>query len=202
MNRGSPPAQSRPRKEEDMEDQQIIQKFYERQEQALKDLSNKYGTLCQAIANRILSNQQDAEECVNDALLVAWNTIPPEHPDPLSAYICRITRNISLKKYHANTAQKRNHYYDVLLDELQESLAGKESVEDEILAKELEHAINGFLSECKQVDRIIFIKRYYFFEPVASIADSVGKSKNYITVHLHRVRKKLENDLKTKGLIE
>lgn len=69
MNRGSPPAQSRPRKEEDMEDQQIIQKFYERQEQALKDLSNKYGTLCQAIANRILSNQQDAEEYVNDVLL-------------------------------------------------------------------------------------------------------------------------------------
>lgn len=185
-----------------MEDQQIIQKLYERQEQALKDLSNKYGTLCQTIANRILSNQQDAEECVNDTLLAAWNTIPPEHPDPLSAYICRITRNISLKKYHANTAQKRNHYYDILLDELEESIAGNESVEDEILARELEHTINDFLSECKPIDRIIFIKRYWFFETVSGIADSVGKSKNYVTVHLHRTRKKLENHLKTRGLVE
>lgn len=185
-----------------MEDQLIIQEFCDRQEQAIQDLSDKYGLLCQTIANRILGNRQDAEECVNDALLAAWNTIPPENPQPLSTYICRITRNISLNKYHANTAQKRNHYYDLLLDELEESLAGIETVEDAILTKELEHAINDFLSEQKQIDRIIFIKRYWFFEPTDTIADGLGKSKNYVAVHLHRSRKKLENYLLKRGLIE
>lgn len=185
-----------------MEDQLIIQEFYDRQEQAIQDLSDKYGLLCQTIANRILGNRQDAEECVNDALLAAWNTIPPENPQPLSTYICRITRNISLNKYHANTAQKRNHYYDLLLDELEESLAGIETVEDAILTKELEYAINDFLSEQKQIDRIIFIKRYWFFEPIDRIANSLGKSKNYVAVHLHRSRKKLENYLLKRGLIE
>ena len=185
-----------------MEDTLIIQKFCERQEQAIQDLSDKYGMLCQTIANRILSNRQDAEECVNDTLLVAWNTIPPEHPNPLSAYVCRITRNLSLKKYHANTAQKRNHYYDLMIDELEESLIGNESVEDEILTKELQYVINDFLSECRQCDRIIFIKRYWFFEPIAEIAEEMGKSKNYVNVHLHRTRKQLKNYLEAKGLIE
>ncbi|MCM1235624.1 MAG: sigma-70 family RNA polymerase sigma factor [Ruminococcus flavefaciens] len=185
-----------------MEDHLIIQEFYERSERAIQDLSDKYGTLCHTIAKRILGNKQDAEECVNDALLAAWNTIPPEQPDPLSTYICRITRNISLNKYHANTAQKRNHYYDLVLDELEQTLVGNASVEDEILAKELEHAINGFLSKCKQNDRIIFIKRYWFFESITKIADSLGKSRNYVTVHLHRSRKKLKQYLTTRGLIE
>ena len=185
-----------------MDDQLIIQRFCERQEQAIQDLADKYGGLCQTIANRILSNRQDAEECVNDALLAVWNTVPPEHPNPLSSYICQITRNISLKKYHANTAQKRNHYYDLVIDELEESLVGRELVEDNILAEELKCAINEFLSGCKQCDRTIFIKRYWFFEPIPEIANEIGKSKNYVTVHLHRTRKKLENYLKAKGLIE
>lgn len=185
-----------------MEDELIIQKLCERQEQAIKDLSDKYGRLCQAIANRILNNSQDAEECVNDTLLVVWNAIPPEHPNPLSAYVCQITRNLSLKKYHANTAQKRNHAYDLVLSELEESLAGKESVEDEILTKELEGAINDFLSACRPCDRIIFIKRYWFFEPVSDIAEGIGKSKNYVNVHLHRMRKRLEHYLQIKGVIE
>lgn len=185
-----------------MEDQLIIQKLFERQEQAITDLSDKYGGLCQRIANRILKDRQDAEECVNDALLAAWNTIPPQRPNPLSAYLCQITRNLSLKKYHANTAQKRNHYYDVAMEELEESLAGKELVEDNILAEELKQAINDFLAGCKPWERAIFIKRYWFFEQIPEIADETGRSKNYVTVHLHRTRKRLENYLKAKGLIE
>ena len=185
-----------------MEDQLIIKKLYERSEEAVRELSEKYGTLCKGIANRILSNEQDAEECLNDALLAVWNTVPPENPDPLSAYVCRITRNISLKKYHANTAKKRNTHYDLALDELAECLAGDSSVEDEILAKELEQGINDFLSELKKSDRIIFVKRYWFLASISEIADSVGRSRNYVTVHLHRSRKKLENYLKMKGLIQ
>lgn len=185
-----------------MEDYLIIQRFCERQERAIQDLSDKYGALCHMVANRILKNKQDAEECVNDAMLAAWNTIPPEHPNPLSAYVCRITRNISLKKYYASKAQKRNHSYDLILDELEESLSGNESVEDEILARELKQAINEFLSGCRQCDRIIFVKRYWFLETVSEIADEIGRNNNYVNVHLHRIRKRLQGYLKTRGLIE
>lgn len=184
-----------------MDDQLIIQKFYERSETAIQLLSDKYGGLCRTVAHRILGSDQDAEECLNDTLLAAWNTIPPENPDPLSAYICRITRNLSLKRYHANTAQKRNTAYDLALEELEEYLPGNTSVEDEVLAKELEHAINAFLAQLGQRERMLFVKRYWFVESVAEIADSMGMSKNYVNVHLHRSRKKLESYLKKKGLI-
>ena len=184
-----------------MEDQLIIKKFYERSEEAIRELSDKYGVLCKGIASRILGDEQDAEECLNDTLLAVWNNVPPENPNPLSAYVCRITRNISLKKYHANTAKKRNTYYDLALDELEGCLAGDSSVEDEILAGELKQGINDFLSELKKRDRVIFVRRYWFLESVSEIADSIGRSSNYVTVHLYRSRKKLESYLKMKGLI-
>lgn len=145
-----------------MDDQLIIKKFWERSEDAIRELLNKYGNLCHGLANRILQNEQDAEECVNDALLAAWNTIPPENPNPLSAYLCGIIRNLSLKKYRANTAKKRNHYYDLVLDELVNSLPGDALVEDEILAKELGQAINDFLSGIGELDRALFVRRYWF----------------------------------------
>ena len=93
--------------------------FFERSKQAINSLSLKYGNLCKSISYNILSNKEDAEECVNDVYLAVWNTIPPQRPDSLSAYISKITRNISLKKYRRNTADKRNNRYDISLDELQ-----------------------------------------------------------------------------------
>ena len=102
-----------------MEDKEIIRLFFERSEQAINSLSLKYGNLCKSISYNILSNKEDAEECVNDVYLAVWNTIPPQRPDSLSAYISKITRNISLKKYRRNTADKRNNRYDISLDELQ-----------------------------------------------------------------------------------
>lgn len=93
-----------------MDDNQIVALFYARSEQAIVELSNKYGKLCISIAHNILNDTQDAEECVNDAYLGAWNSIPPHKPNPLSTYICRIVRNLSIAKYHANSAQKRNSH--------------------------------------------------------------------------------------------
>jgi DNA-directed RNA polymerase specialized sigma24 family protein len=97
----------------------------------------KYGSVCRKVARNILNNDLDAEECVNDAFLGAWNTIPPQNPNPLLTYICRIVRNLSIKKYHANTAIKRNSFYDAALDELGECLAAAANVETELAAKEL-----------------------------------------------------------------
>lgn len=130
-----------------MEDRLIIELFFERSEQGITELSKKYGTLCRSLSNQILRNAQDAEECVNDAFLAAWNTIPPARPDPLSAYICRITRNISLKKYHSLTAQKRNSRYDIILEEVSELLTAKDSVEDELSR----YSVQGYFVTCSDL---------------------------------------------------
>lgn len=185
-----------------MEDQLIIKGFCERSENAIRALDDKYGGLCRAVANRILNNEQDAEECVNDALLAVWNRIPPEKPHPLSAYMCGIVKNLSLKKYHANIARKRNSHYDLVLDELAECLAGTAMVEDAILAQELGREINIFLAGLKKTDRVMFVRRYWFLENVQEIADSLGKSPNYVAVHLHRSRNRLKKYLIGKGMME
>lgn len=184
-----------------MEDQLIIKLFFERSENAIAELSNKYEKLCKTLAYHILKNEQDAEECVNDAYLAAWNTIPPEKPNPLSAYICRITRNLSLKKYHSNTAQKRNNYYDVILEEVEECLEAKDTVESEILVQEMSKQINSFLGKLKEKDRVIFIRRYWFCDSVSEISGNLGVSTNYVTVHLYRTREKLKKYLKKEGLL-
>ena len=101
-----------------LDDRKIIELFFERSEQAIIELSKKYGSVCSKVAFNILNNTQDTEECVNDAYLGTWNTIPPQNPNPLLSYVCRIVRNLAIKKYHTNTAAKRNSIYDVALDEL------------------------------------------------------------------------------------
>ena len=120
-----------------MDDRKIIELFFKRSEQAIMELSNKYGAVCTKVAFNILNNKQDTEECVNDAYLRAWNTIPPQNPNPLISYICRIVRNLAIKKYHSNTALKRNSIYDVALDELENCFPSAVSAETELDAKEL-----------------------------------------------------------------
>lgn len=178
-----------------MDDQLIIQLFNERSEEAITAISDKYGELCKAISYRILKNKEDAEECVNDAYLVAWNTIPPKTPNPLCAYICRVVRNITLKKYRYNTAQKRNSYYDTSLEELEECITAFHSSEMMIEEKELTEAINHFLEGIKQTDRIIFVKRYWFNYEISEIAAEMNRSANYVNVHLHRTKQRLKQYL-------
>lgn len=185
-----------------MEDQWIIKLFYERSENAIHELSLKYGTMCKRLANKFLHNEQDIEECMNDVYLAAWNTIPPQNPNPLSAYICRIVRNVALKKYRTNTAQKRNHYYDVILEEVDEFLCVNETVESEILAKEIANRINIFLGLLKERDRVMFVQRYWFCYSVEEIAAVTGMSKNHVTVRLHRTREKLKDYLKAEGFYD
>lgn len=184
-----------------MEDQRIIKLFHERSEEAIKALDEKYGTLCKLVANRIVDNEQDALECLNDTLYAVWNRIPPEHPASLISYVCRIAKNQALKKREYLYAEKRNSTYDVALDELEATLCSLESVEHELLAQELQTAINTFLEKQKKCDRIFFVKRYWFAESISEIAATYGKSNNYVTVHLHRTREKLKRYLMKKGLI-
>ena len=183
-----------------MDDSQIIELFFERSEQAIIELSDKYGPVCRKIADNILNNRLDSEECVNDAYLGIWNTIPPQKPDPLLSYVCRIVRNLAIKKYHENTAQKRNSIYDVALDEIAECIPSDSCVEDEIVAKETEEMINCFLKTLDQQSRIMFVRRYWYADSIEELAILFRKSKHYISVRLSRIRKALKQYLKKEGL--
>lgn len=178
-----------------MEDQLIIRLFFERSEKAIVELSKKYGKLCRSISYNILKNAEDAEECVNDAYLAAWNVIPPEKPNPLQTYLCKIVRNLSIKRYRSYTAQKRNHYYDVVLEEIADCVESRQKVEDEILAKEAGKRINEFLGTLKVKDRVIFVQRYWYCASIPEIAKNMGMSTNTVTVHLHRTRERLKKYL-------
>lgn len=182
-----------------MEDEQIIELLQMRSEQAITALHQKYGAACRRIAKNILKDAQDAEECVSDAYLGIWNTVPPQNPRPLLTYLCRIVRNIATAKYHSNTAKKRNSFYDAALDELEECLASSKSVEDAITAKELSHALDAFLDTLDRENRMLFVRRYWYADSISELAVQFHMSDNHVSVRLHRIRDKLRNYLKKEG---
>lgn len=184
-----------------MDDSQIIELLFARSEQAIIELSNKYGSQCSRIAKNILNNELDVEECLNDAYLGIWNTIPPQRPKPLFSYLYRIVRNLSLKKYHANTATKRNSIYDLALSELEECLASHETVEDTYNAKELSYSINTFLDMLPKKDRILFVRRYWYSDSISELAANFQTNRNTISVRLSRIRNKLQNYLRKEGFL-
>lgn len=184
---------------EAMEDSRIIELFFARSELAITELSAKYEKLCMHIAGNILGNAQDAEECVNDAYLGAWNTIPPPKPNPLQSYICRIVRNVAITRYHANTAIKRNSHYDVALDELANCLCAAETAESCLHAKELSHLLNRFLATLDTRSRVMFVRRYWYSDSVSDIANAFHMRPNSVSVQLSRTRNKLRKYLVKEG---
>ena len=184
-----------------MTDTEIINLFFERSEQAITELAKKHGGAVTRVARNILGNEQDTEECVNDTYLGTWNAIPPQRPSPLRTFVCKIARNLATMKYHSNTALKRNSQYDLALDELEDFLTDKSSVEDAYEAKELADAINGFMATLNYSDRFIFTRRYWYSDPVQDIARMVHSTDNSVTVRLFRIRKKLRLYLEKEGLL-
>ena len=184
-----------------MTDTEIINLFFERSEQAIDELAKKHGNAVARVARNILGNEQDTEECVNDTYLGAWNAIPPHRPSPLRTFVCKIARNLATKKYHANTAVIRNSQYDLALDELEEYLADNSSVDEAYDAKELAEAINGFMATLNYSDRFIFMRRYWYSDPVKDIAKMAHSTTNSVTVRLFRIRKKLKHYLEKEGLL-
>ncbi len=183
-----------------LDDSKIIELFYERSEQAIIELSNKYGSVCTRVANNILNNRQDTEECVNDAYLGAWNTIPPQKPNPLLSYVCRIVRNLAIKKYHTNTAAKRNSIYDVALDELENCFPASASVEDEFNAGEVARIIDDFLATLDKENRIMFVRRYWHSDSISELAELFHTSNHNVSVRLSRTREKLRKHLIKEGV--
>ena len=184
-----------------MTDAEIIDLFFERSEQAITELAKKHGGAVNRIAYNILGNRQDAEECVNDNWLGTWNAIPPSRPAPLRSFVCRIARNLATKKYHANTAEKRNSQYDVALDELAECIPDKNSVEDTYGARELAAAINRFLDGLDFLDKFVFMRRYWYSDSLEDISKLSGLSYKTVSVRLSRIKGKLKKYLKQEGLL-
>ena len=182
-----------------MEDKQIIEELFNRKEEALSQLDSKYGRLCFSLARNILGNHEDCEECVNDAYLGVWNSIPPNRPESLMAYLCRIVRNLSLKKYRYNTAEKRNSQMDVAIEELSGILPSGEDVEGQVEAGELTKTLDSFLEQLKQLDRVVFMRRYYFSDPYDVIAADTGLTVKNVSVKLTRIRSRLKTYLAERG---
>lgn len=175
-----------------MEDERIVTLFFERSELAIRALDDKYGALCRAVAFNILADAQDAEECVSDAYLGAWNAIPPARPDPLRAYIIKIVRNLSVKRSG----------YTVALEELDECIADKKTVEDTVEAAELGGIIERFLDTLSAKERVIFMRRYAFADSYAEIAERVGVSEKNVSVRLSVTRQKLRQFLIEKEVLQ
>ncbi len=183
-----------------MDDSRIIELFFERSEQAVFELSEKYGQVCCKMAESILGDSRDAEECVNDAYLAVWNTVPPARPDPLLTYVCRIVRNQAIKRYHSNTAAKRNSAYDIALEEIAECFPSSSSAEEEFEALETSRLINCFLAELDRQSRVMFIRRYWCSDSIEELAARFHTSRHYVSVRLSRIRKKLKEYLGREGV--
>lgn len=178
-----------------IDDEKIIELFFERSEQAIRELDIKYGKICHSLSYNIVNSRRDAEECVNDAYLGAWNAIPPVHPNPLLSYIVKIVRNISLKIYWKKEAAKRSSHYTIALEEIEAYIADTNTVEAEIEARELARIIESFLDTLTVENRVIFMRRYWFSDSCKDIAEFVGLSEKNISVRLTRIRQKMKSYL-------
>ena len=184
-----------------LEDRLILDLFFERSEQAIEELDRKYGAAVRKTAANILSDRQDAEECVSDTWLAAWNSIPPQRPEPLGGFVCRVARNIAVSRLRAKTAEKRDGRYNLVLDELAEAIPSGMDVETAYDAKELTEAIDRFLAAQSREDRVLFVRRYFFGDSPEELAARTGSRRVRISVRLSRLREKLRKELEKEGLL-
>ena len=169
-----------------MEDEKIVMLYWERNENAVRETEKKYGKYCHAIAYNILHFHEDADECVNDTWIGAWNSMPPEKPSRLQCFLARITRNISIDRYRYDSAQKRGAEVESAIDEYWECIPnGDAPIEDEL---ELKKAINGFLASLDTRTRVIFMRRYWYSMSVKDIAEGMRLSESHVSVILFRTR--------------
>ncbi len=183
-----------------MDDCEIVRLFFERSETALREVSRKYGAYCLTIARNILRNHEDAEECVNDTYMRAWDSIPPNKPPFLGAYLGRITKNLALNKARSMRSGKRGGSDEtVSFEELDELVSGSYSVESESERLEILDAINAFLDSLPAKNRQMFVARYWQYYKLSELAKRFGTSESSVAVNLGRTRKKLKEYLIKRG---
>lgn len=184
-----------------MNDEQIVELYFRRDETAIAESEKKYGAYCMKIAMNILSSELDSEECVNDVWLGAWRSIPPQRPSNLATYLGKITRNLSINRYKMKYADKRAmNEFAISLDELDEFVPGGEPVEDDGRIGQIGESINVFLHGQKALDRRVFVCRYFYSDSVAEIAERFGISESRVKSLLFRMRSKLKAHLERDGI--
>ncbi len=184
-----------------MEDNQIMDLYWQRSESAIAETREKYGTYCTSIARNILHSREDAEEVVNDTCLKAWDSMPPERPSCLQAYLGRITRNLSLDLWRREHARKRGSGEpELVLSELEECLPARSKAEQAVEEQLLTDCINRFLQELPRQKRNLFVGRYWYLFPVSELAERFGLRENNVNVSLSRMRKKLQQYLEKEGI--
>lgn len=184
-----------------MEDKQIVELYWKRDQSAIKETQLKYGKLCLYVAYNILQDKEDAKECENDTYNKAWESIPPKRPDILSAFLSKIARNLALDKYRCNTAKKRgNGQYEMVLDELIGCIPALDNVEhiaEDIVIKE---ALNHFLEGLTEKNRKIFMRRYWYMSSIKEIATDFSLSESNVKMILLRIRNDLKAFLEKEGI--
>ena len=190
------------RRAETLDDASIIKLLFERNEQAVKEMKANYENLCYYIVGNILSQKEDQEECVNSAYMDVWSSIPPNKPDNLKTYLCKLVKNCALNRKKYNTAAKRNPDFSVSLDELAECIPDGKSVEERISDQQLGKAISAFLRTQPEKYRKVFVRRYWYSESVEDIAAFYDMNAKTVATYLFRVRKKLKAFLQKEGYID
>lgn len=181
-------------------DKEIIGLYQARSETAIAESNAKYGAYCFAVADNILNSREDSDECVNDTWLHTWNVIPPKCPDKLRLFFAKITRNLSVDRLRKMTSKKRGKgELTLALEELEECVPGKGSVEETVDEKHLSILIDEFLRTVPKRDRQFFLRRYFFTETVSEIASRFDVNENVVSVSLHRTRTKLRSHLEKEG---
>lgn len=184
-----------------MNDHEIIALFFARQEKAISATADKYGRYCHTVAYNILFNRSDAEECVNDTYLGAWNSIPPQRPNHLAAYLGKITRNLALNRYKRNSVAKRGSgQVEIALSELENCIPDNAGVEQAVEDAVIVSVINRFLYADSPKNRNIFIRRYWYLCTIREIADSYEMSESNVKVLLFRMRSELKKQLEKEGV--
>ena len=183
-----------------MNDQELIDLYWARDEQAIRETGVKYGRLCASIARNILKNAQDCEECINDTYFALWNAIPAQRPSRFSVFIGRITRNLALKRFTYLSAAKRNPNAVLSLEELGDCVSGRDTVESEVEHRRVEQAIDAFLWAQSPEKRTIFIRRYWYFDSIEAICQSTGFSQSKVKSMLYEMRRKLRAHLEREGI--
>ena len=185
-----------------MEDEQIITLFFQRSPDALPETRRKYGALCQSVARKILPDQRDVEECVSDMLMRLWNAIPPERPRCLSAYIARITRNLSLDRYSYNMAEQRSTALTQAFEELEPWLPASTSDPEHAFDEKYFHTVmNDFLRTLPKEPRAFFLRRYWYGDSIREIADAFRVSEAKVKTSLFRTRQCLRETLYKEGIV-
>lgn len=183
-----------------MGDQEIIQLYFDRNEQAVAETERKYGGYCYTLAYSILGNKEDAEEIVSDTWLRVWNSVPPQRPKALKLYLAKITRNLAFNTYRRRRTQKRGGgEMELVLDELESCIPAPGGVQDDLNAQELGNVIQVFLSSQSQRDRGIFVSRYFHVEECSAIARRYGLTEGNVHRILSRMRSKMKNYLAKEG---